>query len=134
MNSLIFLFLLWVSFVIHEIKASNYLGKHEINIYSDLPQSLTIHCASKDDDLGMHNLHAGQVFTWHFRNQFFNRTLFFCHFWWGSKDKGIDVFRGTWDKDDYYYKYSYSANVFGIYLSNDENDRKVNMGLVTTWD
>ncbi|KAI3469982.1 hypothetical protein Pfo_026645 [Paulownia fortunei] len=135
-NSIIFLFLISPNFV-HEIKAFKFLGKHNINIYSDLPKnssSLILHCASKDDDIGKHILYPGQVFSWHFRNNFFATTLFFCHFWWGSKQKSIVVFKGNWDRDNYYHTYSYSVNSDGIYLSNDPKNHKANLGLIVTWD
>lgn len=58
---------------------------------SDSPQ-LKFHCASKEDDFGVHFLSSKQDFTWGFCGQFFNRSLYFCHFWWDSKDQAFEVF------------------------------------------
>ncbi|CAN4081119.1 unnamed protein product [Withania somnifera] len=45
-----------------------------------------------DDDLGDHYPAINEDFNWSFCGSFSNRTLFFCHFWWNSKDKAFDVF------------------------------------------
>ncbi|GAV70660.1 Self-incomp_S1 domain-containing protein [Cephalotus follicularis] len=50
---------------------------------------LHIECKSKDNDLGMHNLSPGANFTWSFRENFFQRTLFWCH---AIKDATFKVF------------------------------------------
>jgi len=42
-------------------------------------QSLLVHCQSKDDDLGSHQLSQGGNFTWTFRVNFSHSTLFWCH-------------------------------------------------------
>ncbi|KAK3017543.1 hypothetical protein RJ639_007415 [Escallonia herrerae] len=68
---------------------------YELHVISRIPQSyppLTIRCQSKDDDLGYHTLYAGDDFHWRFRNNVIGTTLFFCHFWWDSKQKVFDVF------------------------------------------
>ncbi|KAI8527624.1 hypothetical protein RHMOL_Rhmol12G0089900 [Rhododendron molle] len=33
-----------------------------------------------------------QVFSWNFRTDIFGRTLYFCHFYWGSSNQIFDVF------------------------------------------
>ncbi|KAM7461265.1 hypothetical protein LguiA_029386 [Lonicera macranthoides] len=53
---------------------------------------ITVRCQSKNDDLGFHTLHPGEEFDWSFRENFFATTLFFCHFWWGSKEASFTVF------------------------------------------
>ncbi|KAK2985182.1 hypothetical protein RJ640_010471 [Escallonia rubra] len=68
---------------------------YELHVISRIPQSyppLTIRCQSKDDDLGYHTLYAGDDFHWHFRSNAIGTTLYFCHFWWDSKQKVFDVF------------------------------------------
>ncbi|WMV48175.1 hypothetical protein MTR67_041560 [Solanum verrucosum] len=68
--------------------------KYQIHVINKLPfnsPQLKVHCASKDDDFGDHYPAINEDFNWSFCN-FFDRTLFFCHFWWDSKDKSFDVF------------------------------------------
>ncbi|OIT30532.1 hypothetical protein A4A49_59201, partial [Nicotiana attenuata] len=65
---------------------------HVINkLPSDSPQ-LRIHCASGDNDLGYHCPAINEDFNWSFCEAFFDNTLFFCHFWWGSNEKRFEVF------------------------------------------
>ncbi|KAJ9687214.1 hypothetical protein PVL29_015892 [Vitis rotundifolia] len=48
--------------------------------------SLTIHCKSKDDDLGVHVLPFKGSFEWSFKPNFFvKNTLFFCNIQWQGK-------------------------------------------------
>ncbi|KAG4149842.1 hypothetical protein ERO13_D05G357766v2 [Gossypium hirsutum] len=92
-------------------------------------QTLLVHCKSKDDDLGIHNLTVGSEFTWKFRPRFFGGTLFWCYmaydnlhasfkaFWddqalynvcdwgtcfWIAKDDGIYIRNIPKNRDDYY--------------------------------
>ncbi|CAN4090975.1 unnamed protein product [Withania somnifera] len=68
---------------------------HQVHIINKLPSNspqLKIHCASKDDDLGDHYPTINEDFNWSFCQTVFGKTLFFCHFWWGSKDKVFDVY------------------------------------------
>lgn len=65
---------------------------HVINKLPSNPPQLKIHCASKNDDLGYHDLAINDDFNWSFCNAVFSQTLFFCHFWWSSKQKAFDVF------------------------------------------
>ncbi|XP_060212229.1 uncharacterized protein LOC132639850 [Lycium barbarum] len=58
---------------------------------SGSPQ-LKLHCASKDDDFGIHFLSNTQDFRWSFCEHEFRRTMYFCHFWWGSKENSFEVF------------------------------------------
>ncbi|KAK3017546.1 hypothetical protein RJ639_007418 [Escallonia herrerae] len=46
----------------------------------------------QDDDMGYHTLYVGDDFHFRFRNNVARTTLFFCHFYWDSKDKKFDVF------------------------------------------
>jgi len=63
-------------------------------------EDLSIHCKSKDDDLGLHLLHVNQTFGWGFGTNIFWKTLFFCSFQWG---KGLllyyDVYKEIRDFD-----------------------------------
>ncbi|OVA18534.1 Plant self-incompatibility S1 [Macleaya cordata] len=57
-----------------------------VHIYAfndlDPVTTLTIHCKSKDDDLGEHTLTIGQNFQWSFHPNLFETTLFWCSMWW----------------------------------------------------
>ncbi|XP_028763943.1 S-protein homolog 5-like [Neltuma alba] len=77
------------------------IPKRHVRITNDLGEGrvLNIHCKSKDDDLGIHNLSFHSTFEWEFRsNAFAAITLFYCDMWWGNHVKGsFDVYRATRD-------------------------------------
>ncbi|KAL3649747.1 hypothetical protein CASFOL_006150 [Castilleja foliolosa] len=66
--------------------------KVNVHVVNNLPSGskLKIHCASGDDDLGFHTLSINKEFQWGFCAN--PRTLFFCHLWWGPKQRAFDVF------------------------------------------
>ena len=55
-----------------------------VNIKNGLGQnmSLTLHCKSKDNDLGVQFLTYGQTFVFWFKRNIWGTTLFFCSFQW----------------------------------------------------
>ncbi|KAL6962101.1 hypothetical protein U1Q18_037055 [Sarracenia purpurea var. burkii] len=65
---------------------------HIIDQVPNNPTPLTLRCQSKDDDIGTHTLYTGQEIKWSFKLNPFGRTLFFCHFYWGSKDTSFTVY------------------------------------------
>ncbi|EPS61842.1 hypothetical protein M569_12955, partial [Genlisea aurea] len=68
---------------------------YRVLIASELPPNsgqLKAHCASKDDDLGIHYLDPDQSFLWKFCEDYWRRTLYFCHFWWGQRQISFDAF------------------------------------------
>ncbi|GFP88795.1 hypothetical protein PHJA_001023200 [Phtheirospermum japonicum] len=77
---------------------------------------MRVHCASGNDELGYHNLLFNQQFSWRFCNA--PRTLFFCHLWWGPKQKSFDVFVSKFPLTPYS-DYYWFARSDGIYLSID---------------
>ncbi|KAM3249500.1 hypothetical protein T459_14254 [Capsicum annuum] len=69
--------------------------KYHVHVINKLPSNssnLKIHCAAGDDERGNHYLAANQEFDWSFCQGFAWTTLYFCHFWWNSKDKVFDVY------------------------------------------
>ncbi|PIN24458.1 hypothetical protein CDL12_02809 [Handroanthus impetiginosus] len=97
--------------------------KYEVHIVNSLPQNsptLRLHCASGNDDLGYHDLLVNQDFQWSFCDKFFGGTLFFCHLWWGSKNKGFEVFNTHWEGRCRNYICDWVAKSDGIYFNREK--------------
>lgn len=60
--------------------------------------NLTVHCKSKDDDLGAHVLRHDQYFEWSFYVNFWGTTLFFCGLNWHDASKSFDAYKLRRDK------------------------------------
>ncbi|KAI3915020.1 hypothetical protein MKX01_039522 [Papaver californicum] len=45
---------------------------------------LTIHCKSKDGDLGEHKLAYDEAFSWKFHQNFMRTKMFWCFMWWSD--------------------------------------------------
>ncbi|PQM37542.1 hypothetical protein Pyn_06996 [Prunus yedoensis var. nudiflora] len=68
-------------------------NKYRVHIINGLTnETLTAHCKSKDDDLRVHALAVDQEFSWEFRINFFDRTLYFCNLVWKGGHKTFDAF------------------------------------------
>ncbi|GMJ01294.1 S-protein homologue 1 [Hibiscus trionum] len=83
---------------------------------------LLVHCKSHDDDLGIHNLTAGNEFQWKFKPNIFGKTLFWC-----LMDSVFDrvhaVFNVFWDNENLFYRCDWDSCFWiakddGIYLKN----------------
>ncbi|KAM6565497.1 hypothetical protein CsatA_024625 [Cannabis sativa] len=74
-------------------------AKHQVSLvnFIDLNTTLTLHCQSKDDDLGMHELFFGESFKWSFRINFMRTTLFFCDMSWVYDKEKMVMMRGHFD-------------------------------------
>ncbi|RDX81250.1 S-protein-like 2, partial [Mucuna pruriens] len=59
--------------------------------------SFTIHCKSKDDDLGVHEIPKGGTYKFEFRRNFFGRTLFFCGIRWSGGFIVYDIYKTSRD-------------------------------------
>ncbi|KAK4354881.1 hypothetical protein RND71_027075 [Anisodus tanguticus] len=94
------LFLLFILYInILQVKSSKFSEffagtKYYIQVANNLPPGsiLKVHCASKQTDIGFHDIVQNDQIAWSFRETIFTDTLFFCHFWWGQKDKAFEVF------------------------------------------
>ncbi|KEH41908.1 putative plant self-incompatibility S1 [Medicago truncatula] len=69
-------------------------GTHHVILTNDLDNNLdlTIHCKSKDDDLGVHLLHHGDTYGFKFRDRIIGNTQFYCSFQWTGEFHHFDVY------------------------------------------
>ncbi|KAF8014582.1 hypothetical protein BT93_H0415 [Corymbia citriodora subsp. variegata] len=76
-----------------------WLGETYVQIYNSLPGGvmLTVHCKSKDNDLGVHHIPQGGMWEFHFRPNFFCKTLFFCSMQWPGQFHYFDIYDGKRD-------------------------------------
>ncbi|KAI9072127.1 hypothetical protein K1719_045904 [Acacia pycnantha] len=65
------------------------------------PQRLTVHCKSKDDDIGEHKIRFGENFHFHFKPNVIPSTLFHCRFCWpcDTSVHHFDIYDQTRDVD-----------------------------------
>lgn len=86
--------------------------------------TLLLHCKSKDDDLGKQILKQGQNFSWKFRENLWQNTLYWCYMTNGQNHVSLEVF---WPESasNPYLAYRCSDNVCywsarndGIYIYN----------------
>jgi len=75
----------------------HYIVGVRVNVNNTLEgnMDLTLHCKSKDDDLGVQLLHHGQSFSWKFNPRFppiIFQTLFFCSFAWTGEFHRFDIY------------------------------------------
>lgn len=93
-----------------------------VHIVNELPnnESLTIHCYSKDDDLGWHNFGVGGEFHWSFRLNIFRRTLFACDVQWIQGRVHFNAFyvKEKFEKKCGFKDCSWRARGDGIYFYN----------------
>lgn len=117
-------FLLLVILANHHVAGKD----NEVRIIDRVPNQpslLRVRCQSKNDDLGLRTLYQGQSFNWFFNPRgFIDNTLFFCHFYWGSKQKIFNVYDKNIEKDycDHVYDKTYcywEARPDGFYVNSD---------------
>ena len=115
------------------------LEKWEIHIVNGLSkgQMLLVHCKSKDNDLGEHNLTAASEFNWSFRVNLWDSTLFWCFL---RKPNGQHKsFEAFWvEKESIWLYYrclesncTWTAKDDGIYLANNPDKTQL---LIHKWD
>ncbi|KAL3729226.1 hypothetical protein ACJRO7_026346 [Eucalyptus globulus] len=74
-------------------------GRTHVIINNSLPAgtTLTAHCKSKDDDLGIHYITSSWEFQ--FRPSLFGNTLYFCSFAWPNNFHWFDIYVQSRDSD-----------------------------------
>lgn len=94
--------------------------KYTIHTVNNLPPGsapLVAHCQSKNDDFGNKTLAIGQDFNFSFCS-IPRTTLYFCHFWWGNKNKAFDAYKAKWAEEPCAGHHCYwAAKDDGIYFS-----------------
>lgn len=76
-----------------EIKLSGF-EKWRVHVVNGLGggRSLFVHCKSKDDDLGTHDLATGAEVNWSFNTNYFGTTLFWCYLRTNIEHASFEVF------------------------------------------
>lgn len=86
-------------------KLSRYSSKGEVHIMNGIQNStapinpLWFRCQDKHTDFGKRSLNTNGEFSWNFTINFFQTTLYFCHFYWQSKQAIFDVFSSSVSAD-----------------------------------
>ncbi|GFQ02684.1 hypothetical protein PHJA_002412300 [Phtheirospermum japonicum] len=84
----------FIVFVAKPTFSCHWTKGYTISIFDSIlanQDKVRFHCASKNDDLGNHTFYRGFSYDWSFCDSILKNTLFFCHFWWGSKQKAFVV-------------------------------------------
>ena len=95
------LFLLIASSLLVKATASQpdcFLAKYAVYVVNNLPTNsppLQIHCFSKDDDMGYHNLTQNAGYRFAFCEKPLS-TMFACSFHWNGNNKGFHVYDARW--------------------------------------
>lgn len=110
--------------------ASCKVGVHIISgVPNDKPTPLQVRCQSKDDDIGFHTLYQSQELTWRFNPNFITTTLYWCHFYWGAKQRSFAVYDNkiSYRCPSIFCEYYWVARPTGFKLSlNKKNWEKMN--------
>lgn len=104
MKSLVILCLVLFSFYCTPLQTESSIlpfKKTYVNLTNDLPdrQNLSVHCKSKDDDLGVQQLLPQGSYGFRFRPTYFGGTRFYCSFGWGIQLHHYDVYIQSRDKE-----------------------------------
>ena len=93
-----------------------------VQIFNNLDNQnqLTVHCKSKDDDLGAHVLLNNQYYEFKFRINFGGTTLYFCGLTWVGGTGSYDLFRASRDSLRCASKCVWRARNDGIYGYQDD--------------
>ncbi|GLT73217.1 hypothetical protein SLA2020_450900 [Shorea laevis] len=89
------------------------------NILND-GYNLTIHCKSKQFDLGTHTLKSQEGYWFLIKPNFSGTSLFFCNVRWPGQSYWFDVYKYGRDKK-YGPNYSWTVGSVGTCVDNDSN-------------
>ncbi|KAF8406898.1 hypothetical protein HHK36_006019 [Tetracentron sinense] len=80
------------------VSAWQYLEKITVFVTNNLEggKILTVHCKSKDGDLGVHALSVEDTFQWTFSNNFSHTPLFWCDMEW-KRSPGGELVKGSFN-------------------------------------
>ncbi|MBA0809146.1 hypothetical protein Gohar_024821 [Gossypium harknessii] len=94
MNPLPINWLLSLTLVFVVSEAGLLLHKTDVLIYNDLDggTDLTLHCKSKNNDLGIQHLAYRNYFEFNFRPSFLGNTLFYCSMQWNGTMRWFDIY------------------------------------------
>ncbi|KAI5682182.1 hypothetical protein M9H77_03410 [Catharanthus roseus] len=116
-----------------------YTKKVHVHVANGLSNNKTfvrVHCQSKDDDIGYHDLYIKQEIQWSFKMNWIDTTLFFCHFWWNNFDTSFDVFNASFGQANC----GQDPNICywlvkedGFYFSGKEHPTPNDFSLVNNW-
>ncbi|RHN43173.1 putative plant self-incompatibility S1 [Medicago truncatula] len=73
--------------------------KTTVRISNDMGTVVDVHCKSKDDDLGSHDLYQGEITEWSFRANIRGTTLYSCVLKWDSVTKNVVIYDAKKDED-----------------------------------
>ncbi|XVE89969.1 hypothetical protein DITRI_Ditri20bG0039200 [Diplodiscus trichospermus] len=103
------------------------LGEEEyrVHISNGLSNNneLTIHCQSKDDDLGEHRIPVSQEWNWSFKVNQSGTTLFWCNMNWANHHGSFEIFVVDHEllKRCDFKECFWSARDDGLYLENNSD-------------
>lgn len=114
-----------ISFVMIQSSFAAPLEHWTVKIFNNMQsrQTLLLHCKSKDDDLGHQFLKIGEQFSWRFRENLWQTTLFWCYMQnQHTNFMSLEVF---WPESHYFFSKrcdggvcTWSVRDDGIYLKN----------------
>ncbi|KAF4355339.1 hypothetical protein F8388_026609 [Cannabis sativa] len=90
------LFVVVIFFSLLSHKSSLCEGDKQITVKTTngiVDTDLTLHCKSKDDDLGVQLLHYNDSFQFSFTPNIWETTLFYCSFQWKDEFHWFDIFK-----------------------------------------
>ncbi|KAF5730108.1 hypothetical protein HS088_TW20G00478 [Tripterygium wilfordii] len=97
--------------------------KVKVNVMNRLGkgQSLSLHCQSKDNDLGQQSVADGGEYGWDFTTNIIGNTLFYCDMGWKSTDQfHFDSYTSTRDHVRCKTDCTWLVAGEGIYGKNDQ--------------